>query len=169
MGKPITSCSNCRRSRLGCNANLQLGQACYNCARKGVQCELTTSTTGEKRHGKTHMPKKDRRLQNGRQQSSAEPPVTFNNMIDEDDMVLEPSTEPESPLSSMALASFSSPSDLLAKSQQAWRLQHLLWNVFTTLLEPRIGLWIGGAGCPFLSASTVGSDLEAFVGSFLTT
>lgn len=43
----------------------------------------------------------------------------------------------------------------ITKAQQALQLHQILWNIFTALLEPRIGLWIGGSCCPFRSSKTV--------------
>lgn len=51
--------------------------------------------------------------------------------------------------------SLSKSTDSLARNHQAWKLHHLLWDVFTTVLEPRIGLWIGSGGCPFAVTNSV--------------
>lgn len=54
-----------------------------------------------------------------------------------------------------ASLSLSGSLDSLMKHQQAWRLHYLLWNVFTAVLEPRIGLWIEDGGCPFTAIHSV--------------
>ena len=157
MGKPVRSCDNCRRSRVGCNAISNPGQGCFNCVRKGVKCLFRPSATSGK---KAQASQGGRVLQNGGQLPSPEPPAPFGNIHDSCSMVFEPSTEfGSSPSRSLPLPSLSNFSDSLAKSQQALRLHHLLWNVFTTDLEPRIGLWIGHAGCPFMTTSTVSSGI----------
>ncbi|KIV93137.1 hypothetical protein PV10_04375 [Exophiala mesophila] len=62
--------------------------------------------------------------------------------------------------SSTTPISLSTSSDSLARHLQASRLHHLLWNVFTTVLEPRIGLWIGGRACPFTAPNQSSSALS---------
>ena len=158
MGKPVRSCDNCRRSRVGCNAISTLGQGCFNCVRKGVKCAFRPGATSGKGEKKAQAPQEGRVLQNGGQLPSPEPP--FGDIHDSRDMGFEPSAEFDpSPSSSLPPPSLSNFSDSLAKSQQALRLHHLLWNVFTADLESRIGLWIGGAGCPFMTTSTVSSGI----------
>ena len=157
MGKPITSCDDCRRSRLGCNAVLQNGQACYNCVRKGVRCGFTPRTASAKSHETIYVPERGQALLNGASSPTAEPPVLFASVSNWGAHSEPPTEVDSSPSDCSQTTSLSSTTNSLARSQQALRLHGLLWNVFTTLLEPRIGLWIGGAGCPFLTTSTVSS------------
>ena len=155
MGKPITSCDRCRRSRLGCNAVSQNGQACYNCFRKGAKCEFTPSMPSAKSHGTINMSEIAQDLPDGVFASAVEPPALFTGAADWGALA-EGSSETESSTSDWSLTtSLSTVSDTMAKTQQALTLHHLLWNVFHTLLEPRIGLWMGGAACPLLTTSTV--------------
>lgn len=158
MGKPITSCDHCRRSRLGCNAVLQNGQACYNCLRKGAKCEVTPSTASSKHHGTINMSEIGQDLFDGVSAPAVEPPALFTGTADWSALAERP-LEMDSSASDCSLTtSLSNISDTMAKTQQALTLHHLLWNVFTTLLEPRIGLWMRGAACPLLTTSTVSSN-----------
>ena len=153
MGKPLTSCDNCRRARLGCNATLQPGQPCFNCARKGVKCMTKPSTSVTKRQA---------RILSARPKSSGTSLAVDKPSADApcDDCAGAPSPVTSHSLShSGSFQPISSvvSSDSMARSQQAQTLHNLLWNVFTSLLEPRIGLWIGGAGCPFMTSNAVRS------------
>ena len=151
MGKPITACDNCRRSRIGCNASFSLGRACFNCERKGAKCSFTVKpvSTVLKEQQEPHLPWETSQLHDGAQQ----PPL--DNSHDSSDVLVELSLSPSACFTASSITTIS---DSLAKCQQASRLHHLLCNVFITLLEPRIGLWIGGAGCPFLTTNTVSTN-----------
>ena len=157
MGRPNTSCNECQRQRLGCNALLQPGRACYNCFRKGIACSMTprqTPTSNRKKKRKVV----DRHPQHTVTTSSTpDAPVTALDDSPESQHTT-PEDSPDLNLfapSYTTPTSFSTSSDSLARQLQASRLHHLLWNVFTTVLEPRIGLWIGGRACPFTAPNQV--------------
>ena len=158
MGKPVTSCDNCRRSRLGCNVASEPKPPCFNCARKGVTCITRPGVAGARFQAEplSMRPPATVPVPNSQYLPVEQPPPPTSDLLDDCTMVLMDSQSPRrlSSESSHATSSLSS-CDSLAKSQQARTLHDLLWNVFATLLEPRIGLWIGGAGCPFITSSAV--------------
>lgn len=149
MGKPITSCDNCRRSRLGCNAaNALPGHGCFNCSRRGVPCSFRVIVTSADVKNHASSQKSGGIFATG---SAAD-----NGSGIGADMSSGPAADSDSSPSSIpSQALMSETLDSLARSQQALRLHNLLWNVYTSLLEPRIGLWIAGAGSPFTSSTSV--------------
>ncbi len=155
MGKPPTSCDSCRHSRLGCNATLQPGQPCFNCARKGVQCVTKPSTSVKKRQARIVSARK-LSFPEGTNRT-VEKPSTLASAPHGDCAMALASSHSLSPSSSLQPTFSITSSDSMSRSQQAQTLHDLLWNVFTSLLEPRIGLWIGGAGCPFMTSDAVRS------------
>lgn len=156
MGRPPTSCDECHRQRLGCNAILQQGRPCFNCDRKGIVCSMRSK--GERIRGRT----RDRVSRAARgsggecQTAISDAATTLGNIhTGTDEIVSGPLSTLMSPAPSyFSPASLSRNSDDMARCQQAGRLHSLLWNVFTAVLEPRIGLWIGG-GCPFKTINPV--------------
>ena len=170
MGKPVTSCDNCRRSRLGCNAASQPKQPCFNCARRGVKCTTRPGVAGSRVQAKAlSMKKPDIVSGTDSQYLLVEPPVSVTEMLDDCGMILIDSQSLRRPSSeSLQATPPLASSDSLARSQQALTLHNLLWNIFTTLLEPRIGLWIGGGGCPFISSSTVRDSILVLYTQTLT-
>lgn len=150
MGRPNTSCEECQRQRLGCNARLQPGRSCFNCHRKNVACSMKSKRTEMGGFTSARGFQDSCCLRNEASSRESEPATAFHNINSSHGIVPElVPTMASTPLSYMRPMSLSSTSDHLARHQQAWRLHHLLWNVFTAVLEPRIGLWIGGGGCPF--------------------
>jgi len=156
MGRSSTSCEECQRQRLGCNAIQQPGRACYNCVRRGATCSMTSrksTTRGRARvrvDRREHLPQSEASTELIEQiAGSGRDSDTFE--IGDD---ASPALQPFSP-SYATPVSLSKSSDSLAKCQQVWRLHRLLWNVYTTILEPRIGLSVGGSGCPFTANNPV--------------
>lgn len=145
MGRSTTSCDNCRRWRLGCNAKSELDKPCYNCAHKGIQCSNATRVSA-------------------RRDSVDSPSQTSTEFVAADqsgvavhvDSSFDDTLTPASTETSFSLAS------RLVDSQQRFRLHDLLWNIYTTLLEPRIGLWIGAGGCPFVTSDMVSCQHESW-------
>lgn len=154
MGKGITSCENCRRSRLGCNAALsQPDQACFNCARKGVSCTFKRSPNRIRTQTKLSASQQRLKSREVGSLSSFKPSAVAENPGDDITILPEGFAESDPSLTSPPMISEFSNS--LSRSHQALRLHNLLWNVFTSLLEPRIGLWISGAGCPLMGMNSV--------------
>lgn len=157
MGRPNTSCNECQRQRLGCNALLQPGRVCYNCFRRGLACSITPKRTATNKRRKARQVRDGQPVNTGSMPTPAVAPMTVFDDSPESDQI----THEDSPALDLfapgytTSASLSRSSDSLARLQQASRLHHLLWNVFTTVLEPRIGLWIGGRACPFAAPNPV--------------
>ena len=148
MGKPTTSCDNCRRSRIGCDAHLQPGQTCSNCVRKGLKC----TRSGDLRNPRQWRASKESSVRSvGRLPAREAPLAEHHAELEFDGILLQNST----PLPPTALPSPLNLCDTIARSQQALELHNILWNVFKSILEPRISLWISGAGCPFSHSITV--------------
>ena len=145
--KRYSSCDACKRARLGCNASSQGGGPCFNCSRKGITC---TSTQNQRRF----RPKSKGEVALVEQSVAETSSATPDAFSDERD------NGPEAPTSSTpadpSIFALSETQHRVTRSQQALLLHETLWNIFTTLLEPRIGLWIGGSCCPFQSTKTVG-------------
>ena len=61
--------------------------------------------------------------------------------------------------------SFSSNEDINSRRHQALTLHHVLWDIFTSLFEPQLGLWIGNDCNPFKRLTTVRSHtvLETYL------
>jgi hypothetical protein len=148
QGKPYSSCDACRHSRLGCNSRLQTGDSCFNCARKGLTCTFSQSRIRLSDPNKVSASQK---LRANAQRNTTASATSTNPTADPPALV--DNTHLSAPL-------LSTSQDSQSRTQQALQLHQILWNVFTTLLEPRIGLWIGGSGCPFVQSSTVGLPLR---------
>lgn len=148
QGKPYSSCDACRHSRLGCNSRLQTGDSCFNCARKGLSCTFSQSRL--RLNDPNKVPASQKQRPNAQKNTTARATST-------DSIADRPAPVTSSHLTAPFL---STGLDSLSRTQQALQLHQILWNVFTTLLEPRIGLWIGGSGCPFVQSSTVGLPLH---------
>lgn len=144
QGKPYSSCDACRHSRLGCNSRLQAGDSCFNCARKGLNCTFSQSRI--RLNDPNKVPASHKQRANAQRNTIARATST------------DPTADHPPPVDNSHLIAPLLPTsqDSLSRTQQALQLHQILWNVFTTLLEPRIGLWIGGSGCPFVQSSTVG-------------
>ncbi len=158
MGKPVTSCDNCRRSRLGCNVALEPKMPCFNCARRGVKCTTRPGVAGSRVQAKplSMQQPETTPVTNSLDLPADQPPPPMSDLLDDCTIVLMDSQNLSRISSELSHATSSlSSCDSLPKSQQARTLHNSLWNVFATLLEPRIGLWIGGAGCPFITSSAV--------------
>lgn len=154
----MTSCDNCRRLRLGCNVASELKPPCFNCARRGVKCMTRPGVAGSRVQADqvSIAPPDTARVPNLQHLPVEQQPPPMSDLLEDCTMVLTDSQSASRPSSESSHTKSSlSSCDSLAKSQQARTLHDLLWNVFATLLEPRIGLWIGGAGCPFITSSAV--------------
>jgi hypothetical protein len=164
MGRPNTSCEECQRQRLGCNAMSQPGRACLNCLRREVVCSMRSKRTEMSGLTKARASKESRPSRSEAPSLVSEPTTALGNINGGHEVVPEPLPALASlPPSITRPMSLSSTSDDLARHQQAWRLHQLLWNVFTAVLEPRIGLWIGGGGCPFTTDHPVRLGIYLFV------
>lgn len=156
MGKPTTSCKSCRRSRIGCNASLQPGQACFNCVRKGITCSKAAISVNKKQkkvtatQGTQSMTKKSH-------SQTLQPSMIGDSMTEDFCSNTSPTNGELAQIhpATQQLEWLMKASDTPARSQQASQLYEALRNLFTSLLEPRIGLCVCGVGNPFVTASKV--------------
>ena len=144
-GKRPSSCDACKHSRIGCNLVSQAGDPCFNCCRRGISCTCSETPT-RANHGKSSTANK-RKDASIVENPRVKRPAPLRQESDGDQA--DPTPLP------LGQASFSGTQHSITKAQQALQLHQILWNIFTTLLEPRIGLWIGGSGCPFTTSARV--------------
>lgn len=150
--KRYSSCDPCKRARIGCNASSQGGGPCFNCTRKGIAC---TSIQNQRRS----RPRQGGQIVAAGPSDAEEPsdesiPVGDEPDIDNDGNVPSSYTSIDP-----AATPVSETQRRVTRTQQALLLHETLWNIFTSLLEPRIGLWIGGSCCPFQSTKTVSCSM----------
>ena len=123
--KQYKSCDECRRSRIGCDAHLYSGSPCSNCRRRAKTCS-------------THwLNKRKENLDKTRRGTSLAADLPKLPAQERD-----PSEAPATP-------------GQVERREQALRLHHTLWETFTTLFEPQLGLWIGNDCNPFKRITTV--------------
>ena len=147
-----TSCTSCRKARLGCDAVVQRPKPCSNCTRRGKNCK---------------SPAKSRSAAALGQQRSS--PVTCARVSDGRDI-----RAPLSPPSSSGndiLTLLDSPSlDILesdasyghesiaAKRGHCTQLHRALWDVFHSVWDSRATLWFANSCNPFLE-TPAGADI----------
>lgn len=144
-GKHPSSCDACKHSRIGCNVVSQAGDPCFNCSRRGISCTFRqTPTRASHTKPSAATKRKDASIVSSPRGGRPAPIKQKNGGIQ---------VEPTPSL--FGQESFSGTQHSITRAQQALQLHQILWNNFTTLLEPRIGLWIGGSCCPFTTSARV--------------
>ena len=138
-GKRPSSCEACKHSRIGCNVLSQAGGPCFNCTRRGIRCFLRQVQNGASR-SKSSAPNKDKDF------NITESPRCGHSV---------PPREENGGILAGPIPSLSGAQSSITRSQQALQLHQILWGIFTVVLEPRIGLWIGGCGCPLTTMTGV--------------
>lgn len=169
--RPFTSCDWCRKSRLGCDAATKNGRGCSNCVRRGKNCSINVRTLQVKSIGSLTDAKP--RLQwifqqrNGRNTDSAPslndiadrqtPPK--QNVESEEITVTATGSTTSTPWPSNSNLYDSSFESVASWRQRALTLHHLLWDIFTRIFEPQLGLWIGNDCNPFKRIDTVSTNI----------
>ncbi|KAJ9612974.1 hypothetical protein H2200_002915 [Cladophialophora chaetospira] len=156
QGKPYSSCDACRHSRIGCNLTFQTGNSCFNCLRKGINCTFSQSRIRLNEPNKAAASNKQRAVARalGSQRTVPAEPATDSTQAAQ-------AVQAPAPVGNRLLGATaaSREQDTLSRRQQALQLHQILWNLFTNVLEPRIGLWIGGSGCPFVESTAAPTTL----------
>lgn len=156
MPKPRASCDACRKAKLGCDATLTSGVSCFNCVRRGKDCSVAASTTGNSCE------------QQNTSQRSEEVVHLLSDPVPEPPRVSKRRPHPRAPRApTVRRASPSAPSaanDALPRQTQARTLHLLLWDIFQRVYEPRLGLFTGSSCCPYVGSldvcpSTLSSQL----------
>lgn len=127
--KQNKSCDECRRSRIGCDAHLTAGPPCTNCKRRNKTCSTNWLTKREEVRGRSR-----------RQETTA----FAHDRPEQPPGVSSKSREVEAQV---------------CRGDRATSLHDALWQIFTTLFEPQLGLWIGNDCNPFKRMTTAPKTL----------
>ena len=144
-GKRPSSCDACKHSRIGCNVVSQAGDPCFNCSRRGLRCTVRQPPTRPSHAKSSSATKRKDAGVVGSLRRAHTAPVREENG----------GTQVEPAPSLFGQESLTGTQHSITRAQQALQLHQILWNIFSTLLEPRIGLWIGGSCCPFTTSARV--------------
>lgn len=141
--KQNTSCDECRKARLGCNASSMAGR-CSNCIRRNRNCNKewihrhlrerprTTPHTTNSEPGTPGMP-----------ESTLKPDSTADS-----DEALDKS-ESIRRLTQKSIISPFGMEETACRRQQGSVLHHKLWDVFSRIFEPRLALVMASGCCPY--------------------
>ncbi|OBT67854.1 hypothetical protein VE03_02576 [Pseudogymnoascus sp. 23342-1-I1] len=149
--KQYTSCDHCRKSRLGCDAAIRRGGSCSNCLRRSKTCGFEWIEKGRNAQRTSYVPARNASdtppFERPRANTSCEVAVISEEQVWQESV----------PHSNNYLSS--SNEDISSRRQQALTLHHVLWDIFTSLFEPQLGLWIGNDCNPFKRLTTAPKTL----------
>jgi hypothetical protein len=159
--KQFTSCDACRKSRIGCDAARNNG-SCSNCTRRNIICSTKVSLSisnfsqayvlykwiavSKRERKKLRLSKQHHGQEPSRPNDCTTPCAIANDTT---------SSHPPS-FTEAGIISVTSIIDetVGSRRQEALDLHHMLWDIFTTIFEPQLGLWIGNHCNPMKTLDT---------------
>ncbi|KAB5585770.1 hypothetical protein GE09DRAFT_37712 [Coniochaeta sp. 2T2.1] len=154
--KQYTSCDQCRKSRLGCDAAVVTsGSSCSNCLRRSKSCSFEWI---QGRHGIGTGSQRAAHVRSRRAHATAPATASASTiaLVNSDtERPAEPAVQSrDAAVSSSSISTVTSPEVNINRRFKALTLHHVLWDIFTTLFEPQLGIWIGNDCNPLKRLAT---------------